>query len=175
MDDAAQLESISRAGETLADRLLAGGCVVSFGNGGSMSDAMHFAGELSGRFREDRRPLAAIAISDPAHLTATANDYGYEWVFSRFIQGQVGHGDVVVAISTSGASPNVVRGAEAATERGATVIALTGRAGSALGAHADIEICTPAGRYADRVQELHIKVLHILVETVERRLADAAG
>jgi D-sedoheptulose 7-phosphate isomerase len=174
--DEERLAVVARAGEALADRLAAGGKVISCGNGGSMSDAMHFAEELTGRYRDDRPPIAAMAVSDPGHLSCTANDYGYEQVFARYVEAHARPGDALVAISTSGRSPNVLRAAEAARTRGTLVVALTGRPGSGLADLADIEVCTPAGRYADRVQELHITVLHILVEIIERRLAgDAAG
>jgi D-sedoheptulose 7-phosphate isomerase len=174
--DEGRLAVVARAGEALADRLAAGGKVISCGNGGSMSDAMHFAEELTGRYRDDRPPIAAMAVSDPGHLSCTANDYGYEQVFARYVEAHARPGDALVAISTSGRSPNVLRAAEAARARGTLVVALTGRPGSGLADLADIEVCTPAGRYADRVQELHITVLHILVEIIERRLAgDAAG
>jgi len=144
--------------------------VFSCGNGGSMCDAMHFAEELSGRFRADRPPLAAVAISDPAHLTCTANDYGFDQVFARYLEAHGTKGDVLVAISTSGRSPNVLAAATRAKAQGMSIVALTGTAGSPLGALADVEICTPVGRYSDRIQELHIKVLHILIELVERTL-----
>lgn len=148
-----------------------GNRVYSCGNGGSMSDAMHFAEELSGRYRESRRPLAAQAISDVGHLTCVANDFGYEEVFSRYIEAHGKRGDVLLAISTSGTSANVMRAVHSAHEIGMKVIGLTGKAGTPLANKADIAICTPAGRYADRVQELHIKVIHILLELVESRLS----
>jgi len=171
-DDVAQ-RAIAAAGALIASVLGAGGRVYSCGNGGSMSDAMHFAEELSGRYRRDRRALAGQAISDPGHLTCVGNDYGYDHVFSRYIEAHGRHGDVLVAISTSGTSANVLRAAEAARTLGLSVVALTGRRKSPLGALADIEICTPAGAFADRVQELHIKVIHVLIELVERELFPA--
>jgi D-sedoheptulose 7-phosphate isomerase len=144
--------------------------VFSCGNGGSMCDAMHFAEELSGRFREDRAALPAMAISDPGHLSCVANDYGYEEVFARYLQAHGKAGDVLLGISTSGASANVVRACEQARELGMQTVVLTGRVGSKLAEMADVAIVTAAGAYADRVQELHIKVVHILIECVERRL-----
>jgi D-sedoheptulose 7-phosphate isomerase len=131
---------------------------------------MHFAEELTGRFRRDRRPLAALAISDPGYLTCTANDFGYPQIFARFVQAHGRAGDVLLAISTSGTSANVLAAAEAAREASMAVIALTGRPASPLGRLAQVEVCTPAGRFADRVQELHIKVIHILIELVEQAL-----
>lgn len=169
--DAAMLARIERAGDLLADAFAAGGRAYSCGNGGSMCDAMHFAEELTGRFRDDRPGYAAVAISDPGHLSCVGNDYGYEQVFARYLRAHGRAGDVLLAISTSGTSRNVVAAALAAKELGMPVIALLGREGTALAGAADVAIVTPGGRYADRVQELHIKVIHILIELVERRLA----
>ncbi len=135
-----------------------------------MCDAMHFAEELSGRYRLDRAPLAATSISDPGHLTCVGNDYGYDYVFSRYIEGHGRPGDCLVAISTSGKSLSIIRAAEAARSAGMTVIGLHGNSGCPLETHLDVNICTPVGKFADRVQELHIKVLHILIELVERDL-----
>jgi len=169
--DSAMLERIAQAGALLADTFAAGGRAYSCGNGGSMCDAMHFAEELTGRFRDDRRGYAALAISDPGHLTCVGNDYGYERVFARFVEAHGRAGDVLLAITTSGTSRNVVAAAQAAKGLGMKVIALTGRAATPITEIADIALVTPGGRYADRVQELHIKVIHILIELVERRLA----
>ncbi|MCU0649948.1 MAG: SIS domain-containing protein [Gemmatimonadaceae bacterium] len=169
----ATLTAIAAAGAALATAFRAGGRVFCCGNGGSLCDAMHFAEELSGRYREDRPALPAQAISDPGHLTCVGNDYGYDRVFARYVEAHARAGDVLLAISTSGTSTNVVRAAAEARSRGVTVLALTGRTASPLGQLADIEVCTPAGRYADRVQELHIKVIHILIELVERELFSA--
>jgi D-sedoheptulose 7-phosphate isomerase len=170
-----RLARIEAAAEALIEAVEGGGRVFSCGNGGSMCDAMHFAEELSGRFRNDRPALPALAISDPGHLSCTANDYGWERVFARFIEAHGRAGDALVAISTSGESENVVQAAEAARRLGLASVALTGRQGSRLGGLADVEVCTPAGAFADRVQELHIKVLHILVELLELRLLPRAG
>ena len=162
------LSDIARAAELLIGTFRAGGRVFSCGNGGSMSDAMHFAEELTGRYRLDRAPLPAIAISDPGHLSCVANDFGYAFVFSRFVEAHGRAGDCLLAISTSGKSPNILNAARAARSRGMKVIALTGKTGSELEPLADITIATPGGSYADRVQELHIKVIHVLIELVER-------
>lgn len=162
------LRNIEKAGALLAERLEAGSRVFSCGNGGSMCDAMHFAEEMSGRFRNDRPGMAATAISDPSHISCVGNDYGYEQIFSRYLEAHGRAGDVLLAISTSGTSKNVVRAAETAKNLGVHCIALTGKPEQPLGALAEIEICTPGGRYADRVQELHIKVIHILIELIER-------
>ena len=160
--------AIAAAGQILVDALNAGNKVISCGNGGSMSDAMHFAEELSGRFREDRKALAAVAISDPAHLSCVANDYGYARVFSRYVEGLGKPGDVLLAISTSGNSENVCLAAEAARAKGMKVIALTGKTGGALAGLCDLEIRSPESAFADRVQEIHIKVIHTLILYVER-------
>ena len=162
--------SIEAAGAVLAQAFAAGHRAYSCGNGGSMCDAMHFAEELTGRFRRDRRPLAALAISDPGHLSCVANDFGYPEIFARFVQAHGRAGDVLLAISTSGTSANVLAAAEAARSLSMPVIALTGRPASALGRLAQVEVCTPGGRFADRVQELHIKVIHVLIELVEHSL-----
>jgi D-sedoheptulose 7-phosphate isomerase len=164
------LAAIARAADLLVATFKAGGRVYSCGNGGSMSDAMHFAEELTGRYRENRPGLPALAISDAGHLTCVANDFGYEHVFARFLESHARPGDCLVAISTSGTSANVVNAAKTARARGAKVIALTGKPGSKLETLADICVCTPGGRYADRVQELHIKVIHIVIDLIERAM-----
>jgi len=166
--DSAMLAMISMAGGDLGHALKAGKRVFSCGNGGSMSDAMHFAEELSGRFRGDRRALPATAISDVGHLTCVANDFGYDQVFSRYLEAHGRGGDYLLAISTSGRSESVIMAATAARAQGMRVIALTGNRWCDLGKLADYHICTEGGRYADRAQELHIKVIHILIEIVER-------
>jgi len=165
------LRSIERAAELLVDSFENKGKAFSCGNGGSMCDAMHFAEELTGRYRRNRPGIAAISISDASHISCVANDFGYDHIFSRYIESHGREGDVLLAFSTSGRSPNVIKAAEAAKALGVKVIALTGKPGSALEALADVCICAPGGDFADRVQELHIKVVHILIELVERRLA----
>jgi D-sedoheptulose 7-phosphate isomerase len=164
------LESIAAGAQLLLDAFERSGRAFSCGNGGSMCDAMHFAEELTGRFRDDRAGIAAMAISDPSHLTCVANDFGYDRVFARFIEAHGRAGDVLLAISTSGRSASILNAATAARSLGMRVIALTGRENSDLEKLADVCICTPGGRYADRAQELHIKVIHILIELVERHL-----
>lgn len=172
--DAGRLDAVTAGAALLTGTFRAGGHVWACGNGGSLCDAAHFAEELSGRFRADRPALGAVAITDPAHLTCTANDLGYEQVFSRFVEANARAGDVLLAISTSGTSANVLRAAEAARAVGCRVLALTGRPASPLAALADVEVCTPGGSpWADRVQEQHIVVIHVLVELVERALFPA--
>lgn len=170
MANPATLGRIAQAGQLLADALGGSSRVFSCGNGGSMCDSIHFAEELSGRYRQNRKGLPAIAIADPGHLSCVGNDFGYEFVFSRFLEAHARPGDVLVGISTSGSSANVIKAAEFANANGMKVITLTGRVDSTLGKLATLDICTPAGKFADRVQELHIKVIHILIELVERQL-----
>jgi D-sedoheptulose 7-phosphate isomerase len=167
----AALAAIVAAGRLIADALKAGKRIYSCGNGGSMCDAMHFAEELSGRFRDDRPGYAAMAISDPSHLSCVGNDYGYDRVFARFIEAHGRAGDVLLAITTSGSSKNVLAAVEAARALGVRVIGLTGKSDTALTRGSDVAVVTPGGRYADRVQELHIKVIHLLIELTERELA----
>ena len=169
-NDAATIAAIEAAAQALITTFSTGGHVFSCGNGGSLCDAMHFSEELSGRFRRNRPGLPATAISDPAHISCVANDFGYDAIFSRYVESHGRKGDVLLAISTSGSSPNVLKAAQAAQERGITVIALTGKPQSPLEGHADHVICTSGGAFSDRVQELHIKIIHILVELVERAL-----
>lgn len=164
------IQKIEAAGNLLYQAFEKGSKVISCGNGGSMCDAMHFAEELTGRFRENRKPLAAVSISDPSHLSCVANDYGYDEVFSRYIQALGNAGDVLLAISTSGNSKNVLKGIEAARENGMKVIGLTGKDGGAIGPLCDIEIRAPQSDYADRAQEIHIKVIHSLIHYVEERV-----
>ncbi|MBA8737021.1 SIS domain-containing protein [Chromobacterium violaceum] len=162
------LASVEAAAQAVIAALEAGGRVFSCGNGGSMCDAMHFAEELTGRYRGNRRGMAAIAISDPSHISCVGNDYGYDEIFARYLESHARAGDVLIGLSTSGNSRNVVRAAEVARELGVKVVILTGRAGTQLEPLADVYVNTPGGHYADRVQELHIKVLHILIELTER-------
>lgn len=163
------LGNIESAAKLITKQLKAGGCVYSCGNGGSMSDAMHFAEELTGRYRDNRKGLAATAISDPGHISCVANDFGYEYIFSRYLEAHADEKSCLFAISTSGTSKNVIKAAEYARDINIPVIALTGKANKRLGELATIEVCTPGGKYADRVQELHIKVIHIIIELIERQ------
>lgn len=135
-----------------------------------MSDAMHFAEELSGRFRGDRRALPAIAISDPSHITCSANDFGYDKVFARFVEAIGSKGDVLVAISTSGNSANVMEACIAARQKGMKIVGLTGKNGGKLAGMCDVEIRVPFFGFADRVQEVHIKIIHSLIHYIEMKL-----
>ena len=168
LNDPANISKIEEAAEVIATSILSGGKVLSCGNGGSHCDAMHFAEELTGRFRDDRRALPAIAISDVSHLSCVSNDYGFDYVFSRFVEGVGTRGDVLLGISTSGNSPNVIKAVEAARQKGMKVVLLTGKDGGKLAGQADVEIRVPHFRYSDRIQEVHIKVIHILILLIEK-------
>ena len=166
--DPAHVASIAAAAELIAASLQSGGKVLTCGNGGSLCDAQHFAEELSGRYRQNRRALAAIALTDASHMTCVANDFGFEFVFSRFVEALGRPGDVLLAISTSGNSPNILRAAEAAQELGMTVVSLTGKDGGQLAGLSDVEIRAPHNGYADRIQEIHIKAIHIMIMLIEK-------
>ncbi len=170
--DAENVKAVERAAGVIVEAFKKGGKVISCGNGGSHCDAMHFAEELSGRYRDDRKALPAICISDVSHITCVGNDYGFEFIFSRYIEGLGKEGDVLFALSTSGNSPNVLRAAEAAKKKGMKVIAMTGKDGGKLKALADVEVRVPHGGYADRIQEIHIKVIHILILLIEGRISE---
>ena len=166
----ANLNAIQQAAELLAASFKQGGKVLSCGNGGSHCDAMHFAEELTGRYREDRPGYPAIAISDVSHLSCVSNDFGYEFVFSRFIEAVGQSGDVLLGISTSGNSGNIIRAISAARSKGMKVITLTGKDGGKMVGTADIEIRVPHFGYADRIQEIHIKIIHILIMLIEKEM-----
>ncbi len=160
-------QNIYSAGNFMIAALLNGNKIISCGNGGSMCDAMHLAEELNGKFRDNRRPYAAVAISDPSYITCVANDYGYEKIFSRYVSGHGKKDDILFAISTSGNSKNVVNAAKTAKEKGMIVIGLTGKDGGELAPLCNIEIRAPQSKYADRAQEIHIKVIHSLIDFIE--------
>ena len=163
-----ELANIESAAKILIQTLSNKGTIFSCGNGGSMCDAMHFAEELTGRYRKNRQGHAAVSISDPSHLSCVANDFGYEFVFSRYLESHASTGDALIGISTSGTSKNIVEAVKVAKHLGVKTIVLSGHNNSELDALADVYICTPAGEFADRVQELHIKILHIFIELIER-------
>ncbi|MFT7669338.1 MAG: D-sedoheptulose 7-phosphate isomerase [Planctomycetota bacterium] len=170
LDDPDCLEGVQRFATAAKETLDNGGLLMSCGNGGSMCDAMHFAEEWTGRFRSDRSPLPAIAFSDPSHLTCIANDFGFDEVFARLVTAYGKKGDLLVAISTSGNSPNILRALEVARERGITTVGLLGKGGGKALPLIDIPIIVPSAQTSDRIQEVHIKVLHIAIEAVERSL-----
>ncbi|MEQ9861681.1 D-sedoheptulose 7-phosphate isomerase [Pectobacterium cacticida] len=172
LSDEANIQSIQNAAVLLANAFKAGGKVISCGNGGSHCDAMHFAEELTGRYRENRPGYPAIAISDPSHLSCVSNDFGYDFVFSRYVESLGCKGDVLLGISTSGNSGNIIKAIAAAKAKGMKVITLTGKDGGKMAGTADVEIRVPHFGYADRIQEIHIKVIHILIQLIEKEMAD---
>jgi D-sedoheptulose 7-phosphate isomerase len=170
LSDSSKLDAIERAADCLVDALQQGKKIISCGNGGSHCDAMHFAEELSGRYRENRPALAAMAISDPSHITCVSNDFGYNYIYSRFIEGLGNLGDVLVGISTSGQSANIIEAVKAAQKKGMKVVLLTGKDGGALAGMGAIEIRVDHFGFADRIQEIHIKVIHILIQLIEAKI-----
>jgi D-sedoheptulose 7-phosphate isomerase len=167
VSDPATWEKLEEAGKLMFQAIRSGNKIISCGNGGSLCDAMHFAEELTGRFQKDRRPLPALAISDPSHITCVANDFGYDYIFSRVVEALGKPGDVLLAISTSGNSQNVVNAIASASRIGMKVVGLTGKTGGEMAALCDVEIRAPHNGYSDRVQEVHIKVIHALVHYIE--------
>ncbi|SDK72934.1 D-sedoheptulose 7-phosphate isomerase [Catalinimonas alkaloidigena] len=174
LNDPTQVQNIEQAAALMAEAIRAGGKIISCGNGGSHCDAMHFAEELTGRYRDERPSLPAIAISDVSHLSCVSNDYGFERVFSRFVEGMGRPGDVLFGLSTSGNSRNVMLAVEAARAQRMKVVLLTGKDGGKLAGQADVEIRVPHFGYADRIQEVHIKIIHILILLLERTLFPSA-
>ncbi|MFY7909630.1 MAG: D-sedoheptulose 7-phosphate isomerase [Emticicia sp.] len=164
------INNIEKVADLMADAIKNGKKIISCGNGGSHCDAMHFAEELSGRYRDNRKSLAAIAISDPSHISCVGNDYGFDYIFSRFIEGLGNEGDVLLGISTSGNSKNIINATQAAREKGMKVVIFSGKDGGKLAGMADIEIRVPHFGYADRIQEIHIKVIHILIMLIEKKV-----
>jgi D-sedoheptulose 7-phosphate isomerase len=162
------IQKIQSAGEIMVNSLKISGKIFSCGNGGSMCDAMHFAEELTGRYRDNRKAIPAISISDASHISCVSNDFGYDFVFSRFLEAWGNENDVLLAISTSGNSKNVINAVHVAREKGMKIIALTGKSGGELAMLADVEIRAPYSDYADRAQEIHIKVIHALIDFIEK-------
>ena len=169
MNNPHNIHSVNSAIKMMVDSYRNNNRVFSCGNGGSMCDAMHFAEELTGRFRKERAPLAAMAINDPSHLTCVANDYGYDFVFSRYVEAWGNSGDVLLAISTSGNSPNVINAVESAKKKGMRVVGLLGKNGGKLKDMVDIALVVDS-QISDRIQEVHIKCIHIFIEGIERNL-----
>ena len=171
LGDKAFLEAMQQGAELLVEALGSGHKILTCGNGGSMCDAMHMAEELSGKYREDRPPFAALAMSDASALTCIGNDYGFDQVFSRQTQALGKPGDVLVCISTSGNSQNVLQAARKAKELGMRVLSLTGNGGGALGDLADVDVSVPWSGFADRIQEVHIRCIHSWIDAIEHELA----
>ena len=170
LSDDHNIAQIEAAAKMIADSFKQEGKVLSCGNGGSHCDAMHFAEELTGRYRENRPGYAGIAISDPSHLSCVSNDFGYDFVFSRYVEAVGRKGDVLFGLSTSGNSGNILKAIEAAQAKGMKTIALTGKDGGKMAGRADIEIRVPHFGYADRIQEIHIKIIHIIIQLVEKEM-----
>lgn len=168
--DENNLKKIEQAGQALVLSIKNGGKIISCGNGGSMCDAMHFAEELTGRFRENRKAIPAMAISDASHLSCVGNDYGFDEVFARYVDAFGKKGDVLVAISTSGNSNNILKAIATAQQKGMVIIGLTGKSGGKVAELVDIEIRAPFSEYSDRAQEIHIKVIHSLIHYIEENL-----
>ena len=169
------LSSVTEAAETIITSLSNGNKIISAGNGGSMCDAMHFAEELSGRYRENRQALAAVSISDPSHITCVGNDYGFDQIFSRYLDAVGNKGDVFFGITTSGNSNNITRALVTAKRKGMKTVILTSDRPESdvrmLFNHLiDNTILTPRNKYADRTQELHIKIIHSLIDMIERQM-----
>ena len=164
------MQALEQAGKIMVDTLNNGHKILSCGNGGSLCDAMHFAEELTGRYRDDRKPLAAIAMSDVSHMACVGNDYGYDFVFSRYLEAIGNTGDVLLAISTSGNSKNVLNAIEVAKRKGIKIVGLTGKDGGKMNGLCDVEIRAPHTTYADRAQEIHIKCIHALIDYIERNV-----
>lgn len=165
--DRSNIDKIKDAASIMLEALTNGNKIISCGNGGSMCDATHFSEELLARFRGDRIALPAIAISDPAYITCVGNDYGFDQIFSRYIEACGRKGDVLLGISTSGNSEDVVKAVEMARQKGMKVVVLTGKTNGKLTADCDVEICSPPTKFSDRAQEIHIKVIHTLVQLIE--------
>ncbi|MCC7404493.1 MAG: D-sedoheptulose 7-phosphate isomerase [Bdellovibrionales bacterium] len=169
LNDSSQLASCERFGDLLLKTFRSGGRLFTCGNGGSHCDAMHFAEEWTGRYRKDRKPLGALALGDASHTTCVSNDYGFEHIFSRQLEGLARAGDLLVGLSTSGNSMNVIRAVECAQKMGVATVALLGRDGGKLKGMVDLAIVVPADT-SDRIQEMHIKIIHTVIEVVERQL-----
>ena len=170
MSDDANIAAIAEAGHIMSETLKQGGKIISCGNGGSLCDATHFAEELTGRYRFNRRSLPAIAINGPAYMTCVGNDFSFEDIYRRYVEGVGQAGDALLAISTSGNSENILWAVEAAHEKGMKVIGLTSEGGNKLSAVADVAVCAPRSAFSDRIQEIHIKVIHILIQLIEAEL-----
>jgi D-sedoheptulose 7-phosphate isomerase len=170
ISDDKNFKKIEEAGAVMVRSIRQGGKLISCGNGGSMCDAMHFAEELSGKFRTDRPALPALSISDASHISCVGNDYGYDQIFSRYLEALGNKGDVLLAISSSGNSRNVIQAMHTARAKGMQIVALTGKGGGKMSLLADVEIRAPHSEFADRAQEIHIKIIHSLIHYIELNL-----
>jgi D-sedoheptulose 7-phosphate isomerase len=163
------LIKIEEAIELFVSSFKTKGRVFSCGNGGSMCDSLHFAEELTGRYRKDRAPLPATGISEAGHITCIANDFGFEHIFSRYVEAWGQKGDVLLAISTSGNSPNVIKAVETAKLKGMKIVGLLGKDGGKLKSLVDVPLIVESP-ITDRIQEIHIKCIHIFIEGIERQI-----
>lgn len=168
--DEKSISLIEQAADLMAGSILNGGKILTCGNGGSICDAMHFAEELTGKFRNVRKALPAIAIADPSHITCVGNDFGFEYIFSKYVEGLGKQGDILFGLSTSGNSLNIINAFNAARDKGMKTIALTGKDGGKLAELSDVEIRVPHTGYSDRIQEIHIKIIHILIHLIEQKV-----
>lgn len=171
IEDDNNIAAVEKAAALIADSFKQGGKVISCGNGGSHCDAMHFAEELTGRYRDNRPAYPAIAISDPSHISCVGNDFGFNDIFSRYLEGLGNQGDVLLCISTSGNSANILKAIDVAKAKGMKIVLLTGKDAGKMAGLADSEICVKHFDYADRIQEIHIKVIHILIQLIEKHMA----
>ncbi len=167
LNNDSNFEAIEKAGRLMVEAVKNDGKILSCGNGGSMCDAMHFAEELTGKYRNDRPAIGAISMSDVSHMACVGNDYGYDHVFSRYLEAVGRKGDVLLAISSSGNSVNVIKAMEVARQKGIKIVGLTGKDGGKMAGLCDVEIRAPHSPYADRAQEIHIKVIHSLIDYIE--------
>lgn len=166
----ANFEAIEKAADLMSTTLKNGGKILCCGNGGSLCDATHFAEELTGRFRHNRRPLPAMAINDAAYMTCVGNDFNFEDVFQRSVEAFGREDDILLAISTSGQSMNIIKAVKQAMAIGMKTIVLTSATDNPLAPLADVAICTPVALHSDRIQEIHIKIIHILIEVIETKM-----
>lgn len=169
IQDEQNVKQIEQAIGLFVDSFKNKGRVFSCGNGGSMCDSLHFAEELTGRYRKDRAPLPATGISEAGHITCIANDFGFDYIFSRFVEAWGQQGDTLLAISTSGNSANVIKAVEVAKSKGMKVVGLLGKDGGKLKSMVDVPLIIPSP-ITDRIQEVHIKCIHIFIEGIERQI-----
>lgn len=158
---------IEKSAEMLSEAFQNGNQVIIAGNGGSLCDASHFAEELTGFFRQYRRALPAIALTEPAHITCTANDVGFDWIFARGVEAYGRPGDVFVGLTTSGKSANIIKAFDAARQQGLKTIAFLGKGGGKLKGVADLELIINGFETSDRIQEVHMAAIHLIIEVIE--------
>ncbi len=170
LKDDTTVDNIAKSAAVFAEALLSGHKIISCGNGGSLCDATHFAEELTGRYRDNRKPLPAISINDPAYITCVGNDYSFDDIFSRYVEALGNQGDVLLAISTSGHSKNILNAVAQAHKQKMKVVVLTSAGKNELSLNADIAICAPLAPHSDRIQEIHIKIIHILIQAIEHAI-----